>query len=315
MTRYELLAVVPDCPDPRMDHLRYVRFQDATAVLAGKPSPILRLPQSRKDRLRDAAKRQKLLEDMMPFGPVLSVVPDTTMSEQQAEQMLRANAPLLLRTFGQLAGEVQYQLTIRWDRAEVLTAFRQDAEIAPLFACGNPTSAELVSAITALSGRLTRNMQGLLDGVVTDLIALPCEEDMLLNIAVLVNTTRLDAFDHVVEQIDALWTDGLRISQIGPAPAASFATLMPRLVHLSERDAAFEHMRLSHDATDVDRTARYKALLRAAGEGDAFDIAKLKAANDIVAGAIRNGPHTELFLCETWQEGTSDAQSPISQVA
>jgi len=42
---------------------------------------------------------------------------------------------------------------------------------------------------------------------------------------VLIKTTETLALDRAVEDIDAIWTEGLRVRQIGPSPAVSFCSL------------------------------------------------------------------------------------------
>ena len=287
--------------------------QGFTAVLAAAPQPALplSLPRTRAQMLGALAQRQAQLETLMTKGTVLPVHPRTTLRIETAEATIAANLPLLEEAARWLDGLVQYQVTIRWTEAKVLAHFRDAPEIAPLFAEGNVSQGGLNAAIRNLTARLRSQMRTLLDPVVNDLMPLPTDEGMLLNIVVLVAEDAQQRLDRALERIDAIWPEGLSIRQIGPAPATSFALL--HLTDIGLRDLHAARVTLSPDTDSADslHEARRRKLM--AGTADAGAI---RQAFDLLEAARRAGtPNGGFSMIRMTAQDQGDALSGKEAVA
>ena len=226
MPRHDLIAILPDAGAPALGpEMTLVSALGFSAVMTSKPRQVITLPQSRKQVLQAAATRQAQLERLMPFGPVLPVRPGNTTDPDTIAATLRANLPLLHDLTDWLGGLWQYQLTVNWPPDEALRHFHDTPELAPVFGTSPVQAPVLSRAVTDLSNRLRQQMRQILDPVLSDVIAQPVTPEVLLNLAVLIPHTAEAELDVALRQIDAIWSEGFTIRQIGPSPATSFALL------------------------------------------------------------------------------------------
>lgn len=306
MQRFELIAILPgvraQAPDAA---LQTVTHAGHTAVLTKHPSPVIHLPQSRKQVLESAAKRQAWLEALMPFGTVLPVQPGHWITTAQVPPLIEANSAEFNRLHRRLEGQVQFQITVEWAADRVLDRFRNSAELAPLFASDQTTAPEVREAVQTLANSLAARFTQMTNEVVTEAIALPVTENVLWNHALLVAQSKSAALDWVVETIDDIWTEGFRIRQIGPAPASSFATLDLHAVSAQDISAALDSFGLNHlDQVAELRAARRRALMRQAGESDQSILEQIRFQADILERAQAVAQPLEGFhLCSVRADG------------
>lgn len=308
MTGYDIAAIlpgniktVPDSPD-----ILCVCAEEMTAILVPRPYRAMLLPQSRKAVLQAAAARQRVFEAVMPFGTVLPFRPDVVMSPAQVGSFVRVNRPLLDRLADRFADVVQYQITVSWTPQQVLNRFRDSAELEPVFAAGHTSPRILSDAVTVLATRLGDDMRVILGKAVQEIMMLPCAEDMLLNAAVLVKASDVTPLDQAVEALDAIWTEGLQVKQIGPAPGTSFATLDARNVGPAEVKKARQLLGLASDPDDAAiAAARRRALIQRPA-----DAAAIKMAATTVSAVCRSGDSTCLLCFAISDDQAADAQQP-----
>ena len=226
MREYDLVAVLDGTHgSPPVPEVQMVTHDGLTGVLAAAPRPVMRLLQSRREIMLEAATRLSWQEACMPLGTLLPAQANCSLSHGGAVAFLQANQPQLSRLMRRFAGHVQVQVTVSWQEDGVLARFRDSPELAPLFTEGLSTPAALTEAITRLSSRLSQGIGYQLASVGTEIARLPVTSSVLWNGAVLVPLSGLEALSGVVEAIDAIWSEGLQIRQIGPAPVGSFVTL------------------------------------------------------------------------------------------
>ena len=295
MTTFELLAVLPATQDKPPDtRLRFVSSSGFTAVLADRATKVMILPQSRKAALQAAAQRQAWLEACMPLGTVIPFLPDCTIKESDVAPLIAANRPLFAALATRLRDKVQFQITVSWDPAGVLDRFRNTPELSDLFAGGVTTQAELAHAIAALADRLRGEIHHSLQDTAAEVLHLPLAPDMLTNTVVLQRSDQLSQLDRVIENIDHIWTEGLQIRQIGPAPAASFVRLDPESISEADIAKALQSLGLQQPGTsDVITKARRDTLLQAPALA-----ADIRRNAEILQAALRVGPGLQPFrLC------------------
>ena len=298
MTSHELICIVAgrDVP-PVHPKTQYVQVGGYIAVMSAVARPAILLPRSRTAALKDAAARQAIIEGLLPHGTVLVARPDQWVSHTEAEVFLRCNAAQLDKIAASLEGKWQFQITISWDQAQVMDRFRDTPELAPLFAQKSASPGQLEAALDRLRAGLVARISDILDPVVSDLIRLPCADDMLANLVVLVPQRAEAQLDHCVQAIDDIWTEGLKIKQIGPSAAGSFALLDLQWITDDQIKAAHARLSLPAPATiEALQSARRRALM--ASQGDTSDIREAARIIAASAGAAGQGFHLLSVLSE-----------------
>ena len=248
MSRLRLYAVVSAGTAERIEaaadrlparQIRTIRGLDLAAVVGPAPVPGFFGP-SRKEIANQILEFQRVLEALMPFGPVLPGAFDAIFDNDTAPlAFLVAHAATLRNALVQFGDKRQYQITVRWDAKAMLSRLAGTsrlARLATLDRAKDPMgyAAALGAIMEEYRGELARSYAGILAEVAMDTLILPPEgEDGIANVTVLIDPARQSILDAAVEAIDATASDALRIKMVGPLPACSFASL-----RLEKPDAA-----------------------------------------------------------------------------
>lgn len=316
MRAFDLIAVLDGThADAPIAGVQMVATAGLTAVLGTVPRPLMRLPQSRANQLQATAARLALQEACMTRATLLPVRQDRCLTRAGASAFLLANQPVLKNLMQRFKGLAQVQVTVSWNAPGVLQRFSHEVELAPIFARGSATSADLAEAISRLATRLGGIIAGILAKVAVDMAPLPLTEDVLWNGALLVPLAALPALDHAVEAVDAIWSDGLRIRQIGPAPVASFALLEVDPVSPGQVAAALAQLGLHGLPAPRDLAAVRRQHLMAVPAGPQDREAIRLAAQIVEAAARLPEPGMPLTLCRIWAEGQAISSAPAREVA
>lgn len=310
MAVFDLIGVLngaqPTAPAPEV---QMVVYQGQTVVMAASPRPLMRLPQSRRDHLIEVAARLRLQEVCMTLGTFLPAQQGNALSRQDAAAFLAANQPELADLMIRFGAQVQVQVTVSWAEDGVLAQFRQSSELAPIFGRGTVQPQELAAAVGRLAQRLSADIAAELAGVTTDIVTLPVAPGILWNGAVLVSRSNLGTLDQAVEAIDAIWSDGLTIRQIGPAPISSFASVQLEPVSRRQIEQALDRFDLKTGWTSADLAqARRRALMSLEPDAHGADREATRAQARIAASAARLAAAgfaqgAGLILCHLWSEG------------
>lgn len=272
--------------------LSAVAAQDWRAVLAKTWRRTM--PQHKSGRValvKAARQRQLWLEALLPQGTVLPVLSGTRVRPSDLNALVIANAAQLAQIQSQLAGRVQYQITISGDLAK--------ADPSRIAIFGYPGSCKSKGsrrgAFAAHATRLLQEIAGL------QIQALPVRDDIILNVAVLLPETAVARLDRTLEQIDALWSEGLTIRQVGPSPGVSFASfgLKPVSDHALTAARQLLNVEVVADLAAI-KAARHHALKD--GRHPSHDV---RQASEILTRANNlEAPRPYPFLF-TWSEGQS----------
>lgn len=280
-----------------------MRLREVVAVLEGHPpsvlpegteaiceaglTPILGMPpgllSGRRALLEHAACRQAVLERLMAFGTVLPVLTGNCLTPAEAAAALAANSPRLRQELRRLAGRVQFQVLVQWHAALV------------------PKRTDPDETAEDLRLRFTHRIADALARVAERHVNLPLREDMLANQALLLLQTRTDDLDRSLEQIDALWTEGLRIRRIGPSPPVSFASLNFRRVSSAAIRRARHRFDLEGPVDPIRLRALRRDLLLRASEAERAEILAAAAVLDLLTRCAASGG--DLHLVRIWSEG------------
>ncbi len=233
--------------------------------------------------------RQRWLERLMAFGPLLPAATATPLDAVEAPGFLVANSARLGEALRAVGGLRQYQVTVAWDPAAALRRFAGEREFAGLPA--GPFGRAHAAAAERLRQRLGQDFAAALARASADRLALPLDgAETLVNAAILADPDRLDELDRALEAIDAVWPEGLRVRLVGPLPPVSFAAVA--VERPAPADLAAARGLLGVTAEGARALGRaFRARVAAAhpdrGAGDAADLGALAAARDRIAAVDR----------------------------
>lgn len=302
MTRYDALAVVEGTHEtPPSPGMTCVSVDGVTVLLSAQKRKAILLPQTRKQALQNAASRQADLEAAMAMGTVLAFRAQTSLTIADVAPLVRANRPLIDTLMARFSRCVQFQITVSWMPQGVLAHFRQAPELQPIFAQSQVSPAVLECAVERLAARLGTEMSHIIAQCSQETLGLPRAPDMLMNSVVLVPAHETARLDKAVETVDAIWSDGLRIRQIGPATAASFALLDPRRISSAEISMAREMLSLRAPLDEKTLAqARRKALVDQPQNAEA-----IRSAGAVLESVLRVGAATPFYICNVLSEDQS----------
>lgn len=294
MTLRDFIGVLSgaDNDRPLPKGLSGVACDDFQVVLAGKPRAQL-LRASRKRLLRAASNRQQVLEHLMLYGTVLPALPGMALKSDEAEDFVAANRAILDPLRKRLAGAVQFQVTVGWNKVEAASRF-------------NATQPQ------ALADDWCARFATILDAVAIEQIRLPATHEVSFNAVVRIMAQDEPRLDTAVSQIDALWPDGLRVRQIGPSPAVSFGSLGVRRVSPAQVRAARAVLGIDGAVAEAEvDQARHSALKTARSA----DWAMIKKAADVLRACARAGGQRPPPLAYVWEEGRAEVAKDLEKVA
>ena len=157
-------------------------------------------------------------------------------------------------------------------------------------------------------------MGGLLAKASFDTTALPVAEDVLWNGALLVSKSGLTALDAAVEEVDAIWPEGLQIRQIGPAPVSSFALLDVEPVSAAQITAALCLLGLRSLGDHRDLAAARRSRLIAEPGSDSQAREAIRNAAHIIDAATRApNPGKGFTLCRMMAQGRAIASDVVTR--
>ncbi|RDC73192.1 hypothetical protein DLJ49_08790 [Rhodovulum sp. 12E13] len=270
----------------------------ALSVEAADPAPAAmmgnvggRLPAGadlRRAVAHKALVRQKRLEALAPLGTVVPAAPGT-LPPDDLSTFARANAPALAAAVERLCGRAQFQVVVAWDARRAARRFAAAPELSGL--PRRPPRGARAAAVAALARRLGDEIASRLAATATDAIRLPDTEGGLANLVLLVDHAERVALEATLEEVDALWKEGLRIRLVGPSPALSFARA--QLETVGTDDLADAARRLGADPGLPVAPAAVAGLRRraltATGGPDALLPAEIDRAATLLAACARLG--------------------------
>jgi hypothetical protein len=206
----------------------------ARAALFGPAAPSA----TAQEAVRTALDRMRLYETSGLIGRLLPVAAGARIPPAEVAAVLSAAEREIARAEDEVRGAAEYQVRVTWAEDRVLGAFRDTAELAPVLSARRVTAGEIARAVLRLSRRLAATMDEEFARGGFARVEQPLEPGMILNRAVLVPASALEALDGCLARIDALWSDGLAVKLIGPTPPVSFAIFDAVRVDPSRRRAA-----------------------------------------------------------------------------
>jgi len=328
MREYDLIAVLegrhPFAPAPnlQMPELQTIIQNGLTAVLSAIPRPPLRPAPSVAQQLQNGARQLALQTACMDMAPLLPVRLDTAVTLAGAKRLLMANQPFLDQLLTRYAGLAQVQIMASWQDAGLPTRFaneaaRTDPRAQSLPWSPDSTAATRTSAKQQVSRQISSMISARLATVVTQIAPLALTPGLVWSGIVLVPLQRLRDLTRALDQVSALWPEGLQIRQIGPDPVTAFATIDVVQVTATQIETALKAFWL-HPAADHGQLAA--ARRRRLDEASRLHNPALRAAishqAEILTAAARlNLPNHGFALCRIRTDHNTRVQPPDRAVA
>lgn len=292
MAPRDLLAIIAN---PRSGFTGFcadaVHVDEFAAVFANKR---MRQRMGRKAAARAAYERQHGLEQLMNYGTVLPALPGVNIRPDQLRLAVKSHRHELTELARRLQEKCQFQLQILYDHEKA--ARWQGTDPAATHA--------------AMRHLFTDRANELLAPLEAETIDLPVTAGLALNRVLLIDAAAEPLLDRAIKAIDALWTEGLSIRQIGPSPAVSFASLTFRPVSKARLSKARNDLGLSPqiDGQDI-AAARRMALMKNPDRAQ-----EIKASAEILhaASGADGTPCHRLVL---WSEAQAAPDSAERHVA
>lgn len=265
---------VPAPPtNPVLDDCETLTLDGSLKVILGPRPKVKGIRSGRSKRgsalMQAALLRQKRLEALMPDHLVLPFAPGTGVVDD-FNLFARANRDEIAKGLDGSRGKRQFQTVVSWD-----------TEAAPFHFGQTPSELE------SLRDRFRSAILDRLASIASDVIALPCPEDTIANAVLLMELDANAALDAALEDVDRLWTEGLKIRVLGPAPAVSFFRGQIERIEPGDFLDAAALLRLPTDQvpSDAEVSSARKTALR-----------QLGAQSDVTPEAIRRAA-TTLRMC------------------
>lgn len=228
---------------------------------------------SKEDKLHCLMTHQGIIERVMKEGYTILPVKFGTLVEDEDEirRILEQGYKKLAQTLHQMDDLVEIEVAATWDLKKVLEEIGNEAEIRRLkhSAAGKTASEILEMQINAgklVKESLERRREGYrsqmmqsLAGVALDIQpnALVADE-MVMNVAFLIQREKQDDFDSQMKRIDEVFNDQINFRVIGPLPPYSFSTVEIKRPHPGKIEEARQLLGLGTDVSDKELKQAYR---------------------------------------------------------
>jgi hypothetical protein len=222
---------------------------------------------SRETILRYLLRHQQVVEHVMQGRTVLPMKFGTTLESHEEVRALLAQARYDLgKALDLMLDKVEVEVAATWDINRVLQEVGQGEEVArareAIAARGSPTMEDKVQLGQVVKACLDRRRDAYRERMLEYLRPLAMDmapnalvaEEMVMNVAFLVERARQQEFDQRVRALDALFDDQVTFRVIGPLPPYSFSTV--EVTRLSEEQVEQARQELELPAVFVEAEVR-----------------------------------------------------------
>jgi len=250
-----------------------IRAGGLTALISPHTGPpIERL--SREDILRALVAHQGVIEQVMANHPMLPVRFGTVLdSEDTVRQVLSTFRRRLGRALGDIAGAVEIDLSATWELPEIIGEIKEEPLVAALAGAAGEDGGQAGLATRIEAGKLVhealeRRREAYRHGAVDTLRPLVRDmhrnpvpaEDLVLNLALLVDRERLVEVDAAVDGLASEWDGRVAFRYVGPLPPYSFATVVLGTLEPPQLGSAVQVLGLPREATRPEIRLAYRRL-------------------------------------------------------
>ncbi len=230
---------------------------------------------SREDKLRCLMAHQGVIERVMKEGYAILPVKFGTLVEDEDEirRILEQGCKKFAQTLDQMDGVVEIEVAATWDLKKVLEKIRNEKEIIQLkHSMGDKTASEILE-MQMNAGKLVKEsldrrresyrsqaMQSLTEAALDIQPNAMVTNEMVMNVAFLIQREKQEDFDSQVRQIDEAFDDQINFRVIGPLPPYSFSTVEIKHPDPGKIEEARQLLGLGTDVSDKELKEAYRHL-------------------------------------------------------
>jgi len=230
---------------------------------------------SKEDKLRCLMAHQEVIERVMKEGYTILPVKFGTMVEDEDEirRILEQGYNKFAQTLDRMDGLVEIEVAATWDLKEVLEEIGNEAEIRQLkHSMAGKSTAEIleiqINAGKLVKESLDRRREGYRSQIMQSLAEVsldiqpnaPVADEMVMNVAFLIQREKQEDFDRQVKRVDEAFNDQINFRVIGPLPPYSFSTVEIRRPEPGEIEEARQLLGLGTDVSDKELKEAYRHL-------------------------------------------------------
>lgn len=275
----------------------------------------------REDLIRHLLAHQQVVERSMERRTVLPVKFGTILNTPgEALDLISQERSGLLNALAAVRDKVEVEVAATWDIRQVLQEISMEEPVVRARETANrdgqPTVAERVQLGQMVMSRLDRRKDSYRDRIVNVLKPLSFEvttnalvsDEMVMNVAFLVDRFKQHDFDEVVKWLDEAFQNEISFKVIGPLPPYSFATVELTRLTTEQIDEAQQTLQMGDVISELEVRKAYRQLAAAGqrslitgGKSAASQLTKLRQAEEMLIrycqagkrnreGGLRAGP-------------------------
>lgn len=286
---------------------------------------------TRQEALHYLTAHQGVVEAALQQGPLLPVKFGTVLPDAASiTRLLEQGADLLRAALARFAQQMQFEIVVLWDLAQVFAEIGSEEPIARLkdqaaalppiqaqavrIAVGQAVKEALDQRRDVLATALLTSLREIAHSVVVNPVL---DDSMVANIGVLVDEPGYDALVERLDLHDLQFAGRLHLRCVGPLPPYSFATVEVETFAFDEVDDARQQLGLPAQATFAQVRQAYHRLAaqahpdhnphdataasRMAALTQAYMVLRAYAAQGDAAGEPQNGQQCD-FGCEAVEQ-------------
>ncbi len=216
---------------------------------------------------------QQVVEHVMRNHPVLPVKFGTVLaSSREVRRLLSQAYSQLASALADIQDKVEIEVAATWDTQRVLQDISEDDEVVrtreAISRPGEPSREERIhlgevvkACMDRRRGRYRERMLDMLKPLAVDVApnALISDE-LVMNVAFLIDRSRQREFDERVDQLDRLFHDEITFRVIGPLPPYSFSTVEVARLTREQVEEARRTLRLGEVIAEAEVRSAYRRL-------------------------------------------------------
>lgn len=265
--------------------------------------------------LQSLLAHQRAVEEVMQEHTVLPVKFGTIVrGERDAVELLSQGRSQFMEALESIEGKVQVEVAATWDIDQVLQKIGKEEAVGrarqAVTGNGGPTVEERVQLGRMVKAYLEQRKDSYRERILMFLEPLSLavapnalvSDQLVMNVAFLLNRNRLEEFDTVMHQVDRLVGSEINFRVLSPLPPYSFSTVEITRITQEQLEEARQTLRLADVVSAADIRQAYRRLaadlVGRPGLGDTLATAQLKR--------LRQASELLLPYCQEQDAGQQD---------
>ncbi len=289
---------------------------------------------SKEKLIRSLLTHQQVVEQVMQDHTVLPVKFGTFLSgSQEVCGLLSQGQRDFASALAAIRDRVEIEIAATWDTSQVLQEISGEQDVVrareAITSKGQPTLEDLIKLGQLVKARMDKRREGYRERMLGLLTPLSVDvspntlvsDELVVNVAFLVNRARQQEFDAAVQQLNQLFQNEIDFRVIGPLPPYSFSTVEISLVNRDQLDAARRTLGLPDGISEAEVRRAYRRLAaqqqRSLGSGDKVakaEFARSREASQLLLGYLQKGEWRDFLITIKRSEAEDLPHAPSATV-